>query len=250
MTAVAFSGRIVFTNQDGTLTREATSLLQSLLNRTGGNVFDIAASAVSFSPTGGITSLTVQQMGAELDAEKVSTTRTINGHALSADVTLTSSDVGAQPHDTDLDAWAGKTAPTGTVVGTTDAQTLTNKTLTSGGVALTSGTIGYAAGNGGTVTQALNKGTGVTLNKITGEITLNAAGLAANTAVTFTLTNSTIAATDRIVLNHISGGTFTAYALDAQPGAGSALIGVRNLTAGSLSEAIVVGFTVIKAANT
>jgi len=36
-----------------------------------------------------------------------------------------------QAWDTDLDTWATKTAPSGTVVGTTDTQTLTNKTLTS-----------------------------------------------------------------------------------------------------------------------
>jgi len=36
-----------------------------------------------------------------------------------------------QAWDADLDTWAGKTAPSGTVVGTTDTQTLTNKTLTS-----------------------------------------------------------------------------------------------------------------------
>jgi hypothetical protein len=32
-----------------------------------------------------------------------------------------------QAYDADLDAWAGKTAPSGTAVGTTDTQTLTNK---------------------------------------------------------------------------------------------------------------------------
>lgn len=36
-----------------------------------------------------------------------------------------------QAYDDDLTAFAGKTAPTGDVVGTTDTQTLTNKTLTS-----------------------------------------------------------------------------------------------------------------------
>jgi len=36
-----------------------------------------------------------------------------------------------QAWDTDLDTWATKSAPTGTVVGTSDTQTLTNKTLTS-----------------------------------------------------------------------------------------------------------------------
>ena len=36
-----------------------------------------------------------------------------------------------QAWDTDLDTWATKTAPSGTVVGTTDTQTLSNKTLTA-----------------------------------------------------------------------------------------------------------------------
>lgn len=42
------------------------------------------------------------------------------------------SDIGTtvQAYDADLTAWAGKTAPTGDAVGTSDAQTLTNKTLT------------------------------------------------------------------------------------------------------------------------
>ncbi len=36
-----------------------------------------------------------------------------------------------QAWDADLDTWAGKTPPSGTVVGTSDTQTLTNKTLTA-----------------------------------------------------------------------------------------------------------------------
>ena len=106
---------------------------------------------------------------------------------------------------------------------------------------------GYITGEGGTVTQATSKATAVTLNKKCGQITMNAASLAADTTVTFVLTNSTIAATDLLVLNHVSGGTAGSYLLNAQCGAGFVSINVRNVTAGALAEAIVIGFAVIKA---
>lgn len=106
--------------------------------------------------------------------------------------------------------------------------------------------IGYATGAGGAITQQTNKSTGVTLNKICGDITMNGAALNAGVIVSFTLTNSCIAATDNIILIHSSVGTVGSYLLNAQPGAGSAVINVRNTSAGNLSEAIVVRFTVIK----
>ena len=110
----------------------------------------------------------------------------------------------------------------------------------------TTGTFGYTFGRG-TETQATNKSTAVTLNAPSGAITMNAAALAADTTVSFTLTNSSIEATDLLVLNHVSGGTAGSYLLNAQAAAGSASINVRNITGGSLSEAIVIGFAVIKA---
>jgi hypothetical protein len=109
----------------------------------------------------------------------------------------------------------------------------------------TTGAFGYLNGTG-TVTQATNKATGVTLNSPSGQITLNGAALAADTTVSFTLTNSSITANDVLILNHLSGGTAGSYLLNAQSAAGSASINVRNITAGSLSEAIVIGFAVIK----
>ena len=105
---------------------------------------------------------------------------------------------------------------------------------------------GYATGVGGAVTQLTSKSTGATLSKICGVITMNNAALAADTEVQFTLTNTTIAVDDTIQINHKSGGTYGAYQIQGRCGAGSAIISVRNVTGGSLSEAIVLQYSVIK----
>ncbi len=109
------------------------------------------------------------------------------------------------------------------------------------------GAFGYATGAGGTVTQITSKSTGVTLNKPCGQITLHNASLAADTVVSFALTNSFIDGDDVLVLSHILGGTFGAYSLNARCGAGLATIDVRNLTAGALGEAIVIQYALVKA---
>jgi hypothetical protein len=125
--------------------------------------------------------------------------------------------------------------------------TATSLTSTSNILISSAGKLGYTTGSAGTVTQATSKSTGVTLNKSNGQITLNAAALGADTTVSFTLTNSVIAAGDVLILNHISGGTAGSYLLNAQSAAGSASINVRNITVGSLSEAIVIAYAVIRA---
>jgi hypothetical protein len=113
------------------------------------------------------------------------------------------------------------------------------------------GGVGYSTGAGGTVTQATSKTTGVTLNKTTGTITMHGAAMTYNTKVSFTLTNSTIAATDFVLVQHESAGTVGYYSCTATPAAGSAVITVylEGFTAGSLSEAIVLRFVVIKSVN-
>lgn len=114
------------------------------------------------------------------------------------------------------------------------------------GVRTASTAFGYSTGAGGTITQATSKATGVTLNKLSGQITMHAAALAAGAVVSFVLTNTTIAATDIIVTNHAGTGTLGPYLINARAAAGSATIAVRNTSASSLSEAIVIGFAVIK----
>lgn len=110
---------------------------------------------------------------------------------------------------------------------------------------------GYAAGAGGTVTQGSGSGkaTGVTLSTVTGEITMDGATLNADTTVSFTLTNTVIAAGDHILVQHVSGGTVGSYMCTAVAASGSATVYVRNITAGNLTEAPVLKFSVVKAAT-
>ena len=111
------------------------------------------------------------------------------------------------------------------------------------------GGIGYTTGAGGTVTQTASKATGVTLSKMCGTITTHSASLAANTAVSFVLTNTVLAATDNMILN-IVGGTNGAYCLGLDAvAAGSCTITLRNLTAGAIAEAVTIRFTILNSVN-
>jgi hypothetical protein len=105
--------------------------------------------------------------------------------------------------------------------------------------------IGYATGAQGAVTQATSKSTGVTLNKSAGQITMDAASLAATTNVTFTLTNSALSAKDVLILN-VTNGTSGAYnCWVSSMTAGSATITLRNISGGALAEAVVLNFAII-----
>jgi hypothetical protein len=106
--------------------------------------------------------------------------------------------------------------------------------------------LGFYTGAGGTVTQATSKATAFTLNNMCGQITTAADALAAATIVSATWTNSKIAATDVVIINHKSGGTVGSYTFNVSCGAGSATLYIRNATAVSLSEALVLSFVVIK----
>lgn len=98
------------------------------------------------------------------------------------------------------------------------------------------------------VTQATSKSTGVTCAGASGTITMNAAALAAAAEVGFTVTDTAVAATDVIVLSIKSGATADSYqtVVDAVA-AGSFRISISNVSGGSLSEAVVLSFVVIKA---
>jgi len=107
--------------------------------------------------------------------------------------------------------------------------------------------IGYSTAAQGTVTQATSKSTGVTLNKSSGQITMNNAALLNGAIVSFTLTNSLLSAKDVIVVNVAGGlatnGTYTSFVSNIS--AGTAVISLYNISSGSLSEAVVLNFAII-----
>ena len=104
--------------------------------------------------------------------------------------------------------------------------------------------VGYATGAGGTVTQGTSRTTGVTINKTCGSITLfSAAGSA--TPATFTVTNSTVAAGDVIILNQKSGTDL--YDLKVTAVAAGSFNITFNTTGGTTTEQPVFNFAVIKA---
>jgi hypothetical protein len=110
-----------------------------------------------------------------------------------------------------------------------------------------SGGLGYGTGSGGAVTQLTSKSTGVTLNKTNGQVITHNAALAANTTVGFNITNSTVVASDAVILNMVGGGSIQDYQLWAQPGSGTITVYIKNITAGSLSQALTLNFAIIKA---
>jgi hypothetical protein len=115
---------------------------------------------------------------------------------------------------------------------------------------LSSEQLGYTTDAQGTVTQLTSKSTAVTLNKSAGVITMNNASLATATNATFTLNNSFISANDTVILT-LSGGQTTpgSYNVFANAlAAGTVSITLRNISGGTLSEAVVINFALIHCA--
>ena len=128
--------------------------------------------------------------------------------------------------------------------GTTDAGTIN----TSGNWVVTSllantGALGYGTGVGGTVSQSGTRITAVTLNKLSGQITMvSAAGSA--TAATFTVNNTTVAATDTIILNQKSGTNLYVFLVTAV--AANSFNITFYTTGGTSIDIPVINFNVIK----
>lgn len=105
-------------------------------------------------------------------------------------------------------------------------------------------------GVGGAVTQITSRSTGVTLNNLTGQITTNTTSLAAGAEAVFTVTNSTVAATDVVVISCAGGQTAgTSVPIVSAITAGSFDITLTNLHASTADTgAMVINFIVLKGA--
>lgn len=115
----------------------------------------------------------------------------------------------------------------------------------------TANSIGYTTGAGGTVTQSGGATSGVTINKPSGQITTNTETIAAGVEVSFTVTNSAVAATDTVNVTIASGVTGgTPVATVTAVAAGSFQITLTNLHGtNDATGTWVINFNVIKGAS-
>jgi hypothetical protein len=126
----------------------------------------------------------------------------------------------------------------------------THSSLSASGVITSSGGgIGYVTGAGGTISQLTSRTTGVTLNKLSGTITMFSAAQAAQALVTFTFTNSNIASTDYILVQHMSATNGGAWNISIVASNGSCTISIRNVSSASITEATPLRFFILKSSN-
>jgi len=136
-------------------------------------------------------------------------------------------------------------------VSTFPSVSTTGNVVSTGNIVLNDGgTLGYTAGAGGTVAQTGNKSGNVTLNKPSGQITMQSTNLAADTTVDFYLTNSTITPTDLLIINQTSTANAGGYVFNAICNTGNAHIFVRNVMAATAGDAVVLRYAVVRGATT
>jgi len=131
------------------------------------------------------------------------------------------------------------------------APTLVNQAISMGNIIEKTGAgIGYGTGSGGTVTQLTSKATAVTLNKPSGQIVMNNSLILANSVVAFDCYSSSVSINDTCVVTiKVGSVSFPSnYKVQATTIAGGIYFQLNNVSAGSLSEAVVLNYSVIKGA--
>lgn len=232
---VAFTGNLSIEKANATVTVDATSGNATyVLDREAGNSAIISGRTAGEERWRGIFGNATAEAGANAGSDLVFQAFDDDGVSIGNAIVVTRATLAAALGG--ALSVAGVSALTGAV---TSASSIKSTSATAG--------LGYATGAGGAVTQGTDKSTTVVLNKICGQITMHNATLNAAAEATFTLTNSTIAATDVVLVNVATGataGTYTAV-VDAVA-AGSCRITVGNHSGSNQGEAIVLNFIVLK----
>lgn len=176
----------------------------------------------------------------------------LTGTTFTADGTDTNIDITLVPKGTGKIVADGVGINGGVLSTITTNQNMTLSPDGTGEVVITK-PFGYGgSGTGGTVTQATSRTTGVTLNKLSGQITLFAStSLAGHASNEFTLTNSYIDATDVVHVCFASGLTGASYGLTVTAvSAGSCKITLSNFSnTATPTDTPVLNFVVIKGVN-
>lgn len=221
------SGQVLVSNTNGTISW-TNGANNTVLRKT-------STGSVEFTTLNSL----LQSAPVDLGSQSLTTTGAVSVGSLTSTGAITA---------TSITASGAVSAASLTVSGVTSTAAITSSsTILANG---NSSKIGYDTGAGGTITQGAGaKTNSVTLNRPTGIIVTDSSALAADTAITFNLSNSVIEATDIVLVSHISGGTLGSYNFAAAPAAGNANIVIRNITAGSLSEPLTLRFIVVKSVN-
>ena len=178
-------------------------------------------------------------------ATKLQTARTINGVSFDGSANIIVSDSTAVKL-TGNETIAGiKTFSSSPIVPT---PTTTGNVITMDNIIQkTAVGIGYGTGSGGTVTQLTSKSTEVTLNKPTGTIITHPEGVIYGQIVYFNVNNSLVTDDDSIAIqtkyNDSKGLKYTVSAILAN---GAFVVRLTNISGITLSENVVITYTIIK----
>ena len=217
LTAASFSGAL-----NGTVGATTAS--------TGAFTTLSASTSVSFSPSGAITL-------------NPTTAGTINNMSIGATTAAAGSFTTLAASSTVSGTGFSTYLASPPAIGGTAAAAITGTVIKATGA---TAAIGYATGAsaGGTVTQLLSRTQGVTLNKITGQITLFLAAGNTGAYTAFTVSNSTVAATDTVDFQ-CSSSTNTYITFVTAITAGSFTVNFLSIN-GTASDSPVFNFNVIK----
>jgi hypothetical protein len=115
---------------------------------------------------------------------------------------------------------------------------------------LATGALGYATGAGGAVTQGVSRTTGVTLSKLSGQITTRNDSLGAELSAVFIVTNTLVAIGDVIALSIQSGsngGNTEVTVVTVTNGTFSIMVSNNNAAGGTAETGvIIINYVVLK----